>query len=212
MQVDPSNSCKMKKKGPELSERSAMDILIRKAKKHDREAFSQLIKTHTPSMYKAAKAILKNDEDVADAIQETALTCWEKIGTLKKDKYFKTWLIRILINHCNQIYRQRSRNISEVRLPEEGNVEENFAAVEWKEFLQCLDEKYRIVTILYYVEGFKIREIAQILDINEKTVSGRLATARDRMEKQYTHEKPSAVVYRLKERNQRGLKRKERLI
>ena len=170
-----------------------MDILVRKAKKHDKEAFGQLIKMYTPSMYKAAKAILKNDEDTADAIQETALTCWEKIGTLKKDKYFKTWLIRILINHCNQ-------------MPEEGSMEENFAAVEWKEFLQCLDEKYRIVTILYYVEGFKIREIAQILDISEKTVSGRLATARDRMEKQYMREKPSAVIYQM------NLKRKEMLL
>ena len=165
-----------------------MDILVRKAKKHDKEAFGQLIKMYTPSMYKAAKAILKNDEDTADAIQETALTCWEKIGTLKKDKYFKTWLIRILINHCNQIYRERSRNISEVRLPEEGSMEEN------------------IVTILYYVEGFKIREIAQILDISEKTVSGRLATARDRMEKQYMREKPSAVIYQM------NLKRKEMLL
>ena len=183
-----------------------MDILVRKAKKHDKDAFSQLMKLHTPSMYKIAKAILKNDEDTADAIQETALTCWEKIGTLKKDKYFKTWLIRILINHCNQIYRQRSRMISEVVLPEAGSAEDSYAAVEWKEFLQCLDEKYRTVTILYYVEGFKIREIAQILDINEKTVSGRLATARDRMEKQYAKEKPPAVIYKLTGKN---MKQKE---
>ena len=117
-----------------------MDILVRQAKKHDKDAFSQLMKLHTPSMYKIAKAILKNDEDTADAIQETALTCWEKIGTLKKDKYFKTWLIRILINHCNQIYRQRSRMISEVVLPEAGSAEDSYAAVEWTEFLQCLDE------------------------------------------------------------------------
>ena len=88
-----------------------MDILVRQAKKHDKDAFSQLMKLHTPSMYKIAKAILKNDEDTADAIQETALTCWEKIGTLKKDKYFKTWLIRILINHCNQIFGRRVEGI-----------------------------------------------------------------------------------------------------
>lgn len=186
-----------------------MDILIRRARKRDKEAFGQLIRMHTPSMYKVAKAILKNDEDAADAIQETALTCWEKLGTLKKDKYFKTWMTRILINHCNQIYRQRSRMVSEVVLPEEGAAEESYAAVEWKEFLQCLEEKYRVVTILYYVEGFKIREIAEILEVNEKTISGRLATARDRMEKQYTRERPQAVIYQLNEKN---LKRKEMLL
>ncbi len=186
-----------------------MDTLVRQARKHDKDAFCQLIKLHTPSMYKVAKAILKNDEDVADAIQETALACWEKIETLKKDKYFKTWLIRILINHCNLIYRQRSRMISEVVLLEEGRTEENYSAVEWKEFLKCLDEKYRVVTVLYYVEGFKIREIAQILDISEKTVSGRLATARDRIEKQYTREKPQAVIYQMREKN---LQKKEILL
>lgn len=186
-----------------------MDILIRQARKRDKEAFGQLIRMHTPSMYKVAKAILKNDEDAADAIQETAPTCWEKLGTLKKDKYFKTWMTRILINHCNQIYRQRSRMVSEVVLPEEGAAEESYAAVEWKEFLQCLEEKYRVVTILYYVEGFKIREIAEILEVNEKTISGRLATARDRMEMQYTRERPQAVIYQLNEKN---LKRKEMLL
>ena len=165
-----------------------MDILVRQAKKHDKDAFSQLMKLHTPSMYKIAKAILKNDEDTADAIQETALTCWEKIGTLKKDKYFKTWLIRILINHCNQIYRQRSRMISEVVLPEAGSAEDSYSAVEWKEFLQCLDEKYRTVTILYYVEGFKIREIAELLELNEHTVKTRLVRARRNFAKEYQGE------------------------
>lgn len=186
-----------------------MDKLVRQAKKHDKDAFVQIIKLHTPSMYKVAKAILKNNEDIADAIQETTLTCWEKIGTLKKDKYFKTWLIRILINHCNQIYRQRNRMISEVILPEEGKAEDNYTAVEWKEFLRCLDEKYRTVTILYYVEGFKIREIAEILEINEKTVSGRLATARDKMEKQYEKEKPPAIIYQLQGKK---LRQKEMLL
>ena len=180
-----------------------MDELVQRAKENDADAFEKLIRLHMQTMYKIAKSYLASDEDAADAIQETALTCWEKLGILKKDKYFKTWMTRILINHCNQIYRQRSRMISEVLLPEEGAAEENYAAVEWREFLMCLDEKYRVVTILYYVEGFKIREIAEILQINAKTVSGRLATARDRMEKQYTRGDASAVIYQLSEKNLR---------
>ena len=175
-----------------------MDILVRQAKKHDKDAFSQLMKLHTPSMYKIAKAILKNDEDTADAIQETALTCWEKIGALKKDKYFKTWLIRILINHCNQIYRQRSRMISEVVLPEAGSAEDSYSAVEWKEFLQCLDEKYRTVTILYYVEGFSVREIADILKISQSAVKERMSTARKKMEKYYRQDGIGIVCEKIK--------------
>lgn len=86
-----------------------LELLIRKAKKHNKEAFQTLMLQYGSDLYKVAKAILRNDEDVSDAMQETALTCWEKIHTLKKDHLFKTWLIRILINHCNAIYRQRKK-------------------------------------------------------------------------------------------------------
>ena len=67
-----------------------MEQLVRKAKNHNKEAFEDLMQAQAQSMYKVAKAILKNDEDVLDAMQETALTCWEKIGTLKQERYFKT--------------------------------------------------------------------------------------------------------------------------
>lgn len=55
-----------------------MNLLISKAKKHDKIAFQQLIEQHEKAMYQMAKAILKNDDDVADAMQETIMTCWEK--------------------------------------------------------------------------------------------------------------------------------------
>jgi RNA polymerase sigma factor (sigma-70 family) len=163
-----------------------MDLLIRKARKHDKEAFQQLMEQQGKALYTVAKAILKNDEDVADAMQETAMTCWEKIDTLQKDKYFKTWLTRILINKCNVIYRQRMRSIEE-GIPEAWFQEEGYANAEWGDFLNCLDEKYRTVIMLYYVHGFKTKEIAQILDVNENTVRGRLVTARKKLEVQYTN-------------------------
>lgn len=86
-----------------------MNLLIKKARKHDKAAFQQLMEQEGKAMYKVAKTILKNDDDVADAMQETALACWEKLDTLKKDRYFRTWLTRILINNCNAICRQRAR-------------------------------------------------------------------------------------------------------
>ena len=178
-------------------------LLVKRAQRNDMDAFVALMEKHKIGLYKVAKSYLRSEEDVADVMQDTVLSAYEHIQELKNASYFKTWLTRILINHCNQIYRQRSRMISEVLLPEEGAAEENYAAVEWREFLMCLDEKYRVVTILYYVEGFKIREIAEILQINAKTVSGRLATARDRMEKQYTRGDASAVIYQLSEKNLR---------
>ncbi|QBE94813.1 hypothetical protein PMF13cell1_00306 [Blautia producta] len=49
-----------------------------------------------------------------------------------------------------------------------------------REFLNALEEKYRIVVILYYMQGFKTREIAEIIGINQSIVRGRLSKARER--------------------------------
>ena len=69
-------------------------------------------------MYCTAKTILGNDEDCADAIQETIVKAFQKIDTLKKDKYAKTWLMRILINECYNLIRRESRLVSLENLTE----------------------------------------------------------------------------------------------
>ena len=89
--------------------------------------------------------------------------------------------MRILINNCNAIYRQRMRSAQEA-VSEAWSHEEGYANVEWESFLSCLNEKYRIIIVLYYVQGFKTREIAEILEVNENTVRGRLVTARKKLE------------------------------
>lgn len=80
-----------------------MTDLIKKAIYGDADAFLELMDVNSLAMYKVAKGILGNDDDVADAVQNTILTCFEKLNTLKKPRYFKTWMIRILINECNKI-------------------------------------------------------------------------------------------------------------
>ena len=171
-----------------------MEILIQRAKRHDKNAFVELMKHNEQSLYKVAKAILKNDEDVADAMQETIMTCWEKIGTLRKNDYFKTWMTRILINKCNAIYKQRKRFISTDSYLETAISEDGFEIVEWGIFLNELEEKYRIVVILYYVEGFKVREIALLLDITESAVKARLVTARKKLGSFYNVERKCEIV------------------
>ncbi|MCD8396581.1 MAG: sigma-70 family RNA polymerase sigma factor [Lachnospiraceae bacterium] len=162
-----------------------MKLLVRKARKGDKAAFQQLMEEQGISLYKIAKAILKNDDDAADAMQETALVCWEKLGTLKKDDFFKTWMTKIHINNCNQIYRERQHLLPEEEIPEASAWENGFEHAEWGDFLNRLDEKYRIVIILHYIEGFRAKEISQILDISESAVYVRLTRAREMMRQQY---------------------------
>ena len=154
-----------------------MNLLVKKARKHDKAAFQQLMQQEGSSMYKIARAILKNDEDVADAMQETALACWEKIHTLKKDKYFKTWMVRILINNCNAICRQRTRTVSGETIPAYNQLYLNDINNIRLDGFICKPPVYRTTPFN--------REIADILQLNENTVRGRLATARCKLEAQY---------------------------
>ena len=71
----------------------------------DPAVFMAEIDRLTDQLYKTAWAILKNEADVADAIQESITDGFEKRGELRKPQYFRTWMIRILINNCYQILR-----------------------------------------------------------------------------------------------------------
>ena len=66
-----------------------MKSLVKKAMRGDKEAFTRLITQYSSDLYKVARGILNNTEDIADAIQNTILICFEKIDTLKQPNYFK---------------------------------------------------------------------------------------------------------------------------
>lgn len=162
-----------------------MDNLINQAKKHNADAFTELMQSQMQTMYKTARSFLSSDEDIADAIQDTILTCWEKLHQLRENRYFRTWMTRILINKCHDILRQKKTVIPVETLPETPAPDLGFANLEWTEALNILDEDHRIVIILYYVEGFKTSEIAAILDIPESTVRNRLARSRKKLGRDY---------------------------
>ena len=155
-----------------------MKKLVRKAQAGDAESFIELMELNKENMYKIARSYLKCDADVADAMQETTLKCFEKIGSLANPKFFKTWMTRILINNCNDIIRkgktvQLFSDYKEIELEEKAEDTRAF-----NELIQSLDEKYRTILVLYYVEGFKINEIAKILDVNINTINSRLQRSR----------------------------------
>lgn len=144
--------------------------LVLQAKKHDKEAFVKLVENYQVSMYKTAIAILQNDEDAADAIQETILICWEKIGSLRNAKFFKTWMTRILIHRCYAIYNENKRTVMADNFPDIMDCSDKYGEIEWQEMLGFLNEKQRIVVELYYGQQFKVREIAGALQIGQSAV------------------------------------------
>lgn len=158
-------------------------LLVRLAKSRDPEAFVRLMQLHAKNMYRVALAILLNDEDAADAIQDTILTCWEKISTLREECFFRTWMTRILIRKCCDL-RDTRRQYTELDETAEPAAEDCYN-LELKEALTSLDEKYRTVMILFYAEGYKTDEIAELLQIPKSTVQTRLQRGREKLADYY---------------------------
>lgn len=172
-----------------------MELLIKKAIKGDSEAFISLIDKHELSMYKTAKAILNNEEDIGDAIQETILSAYKNIQSLKNIKYFKTWLTRILINKCNDIVRS-NKNLVFIDTYKEGAYEDEIDdKLEFDEVFKKLSSEYKLVLNLYYVEGFNSREISEMLNENENTIKSRLSRGKKCLKNFLLNNKDGDVEY-----------------
>lgn len=153
---------------------------IKKAQTGDRQAFAVLMDKHKQELYRIARGFFRERMDIEDAIAQTVLDCWARLSTLREPEYFRTWLIRILINNCKDILRKRAR-----LTPLEEYAELPALAEPWdrfEEMMCCLSDRVRPVMELYYGQGYKIREIAQLLRIPAGTVSSRLHQGRRQLE------------------------------
>ena len=150
-----------------------------------KEALGELILSSERQLYATARTILSDDQDCSDAIQESIVKAFSKIDTLKKDRYAKTWLMRILINECYNIARRINVNepLDEGYAENMKQPKENRDYSELYRAVNELKEELRIPVILYYIEEFNIREIAQILEISEGAVQKRLVRARKTLKK-----------------------------
>lgn len=161
-----------------------MDTLVKKAQRGDAEAFIALMEECKMTLRRVAYGYLGNDEDVADAIQDTILAAYEHIDTLKRGEHFKTWLVRILINNCTKTWRQKKKSVSlesEREFESTECVDRGRADIEFRELLLSLPEESRTIFQLYYGEQFTTKEIADILDMNENTIKSKLHRGKEQL-------------------------------
>ena len=162
-----------------------MEELVKKAKKGNNEAFTTLILSIQKDLYKIARMRLSSQEDINDAVQETIINAFSSISSLKKPKYFKTWIIRILINECNKIYKSKSRYQDELKedyvlaTRDELNNKEN--ELDFETLISNLNYDERMIITLFYLENLKAKEIASILNIKESTIKVKLLRARKKL-------------------------------
>ncbi len=149
----------------------------------DKNTFTEEVRKSEATLYRVSKSILQNEKDCEDAVQEAILKAYHKLASLKKEAFFKTWLVRILINECYKISRFHKKNVSyeEYINPEATAAPENYSELYLS--IMKLDENLRTLVILYYIEGFSITETANILKMQEGTVKSRLSRARSNLRK-----------------------------
>ena len=161
-----------------------------------KDAFIREVRNAETMLYHISKSILKNDADCGDAVQETLLKVYEKLPMLKEEKFFRTWITRILINECKGILRKQKKVVpyedymDNERLSEENRYHHLYMAI------MELPEDLRILVTLYYIEGFSQKEISEILEIPEGTIKSRLSRARDFLKVQLSDEEEKSPISR----------------
>lgn len=165
-----------------------MEELVKKAKNNDEKAFDELIILIEKELYLIAKTKLKNDDDIADAMQETILKCFQNIHKLRDTKLFKTWAIKILINECNKIYHKKEKykisiedNEIEKYIRSEEKYDEN---IEFRLLIKKLEDDEQLILTLYYCSGYTTKEISKILKKNENTVRSKMSRAKMKLKNQ----------------------------
>lgn len=83
----------------------------RSAQQGDHEAFQRLLMGERERLYSIAYAYLHNESDALEAIQETTCGAYVKLGKLREPRYFRTWLIRILIRYCIDEQKRKRRTL-----------------------------------------------------------------------------------------------------
>ena len=153
-----------------------------------KEEFEARIIGMQDTLYRVSATLLRQNCDREDAIQECIFKALKKRESLRDDRYMQSWVIRILINECYSIHRRARWEKPTERLPEPPPMPGTDADPAVFRVLFSLEEKMRLVMVLYYVEGYPLEEIARMLRIPAGTVKSRLVRAREKMKKEMEKE------------------------
>ena len=151
----------------------------------DEKEFAARIWAMRQTLFRICFSQLPSAQDREDAVQEALARAWRKRSQLREEDYLQTWLVRILLNVCHDMQRwgQRMVPTAEIELP----VQDTSPDGALREALLALPEKYRLPILLYYLEGYSLRQVAQMLRIPENTVKTRLSRGRQQL-KERLHE------------------------
>lgn len=150
--------------------------LVKKAIKGNFSAYSILVNNLKDDGYKIAYTILKNEQDSIDAYLQAVEKGLNNIHNLREVSYFKTWFLRIVINEAKNIISKNSKimYLEEIREKDEQCTEDNVNKLDLEIALEKIDPQVREMINLKYYMGYKLEEIAQILELPIGTVKAKM--------------------------------------
>jgi RNA polymerase sigma-70 factor (ECF subfamily) len=158
--------------------------IIRRCRNGEVKAQFMLYKQYSKAMYNIAIRFLNNKMDAEDILQESFVTAFEKLSELTNDNAFGSWLKRIVINNCITQLRKRIvlDDIGDHITVADGDNEEeelNIDPAVVHDAIKDLPAGGRTILVLHALEGYKHREIAEMLDISESTSKSQYRRALD---------------------------------
>ena len=168
-------------------ERPTDTELIARILAGDMRALEALMRLYNRTLYRTARAILRDDAEAQDAVQEAYLRAYKTLGSFRGDAKLSTWLVRITANEALMRRRRRAPPAPEDSNPEAladdaADPEVDAQRSQMRRLLQsridALPEGYRTVFVLRGVEELSVEEVAQALDIPAATVRTRFFRAR----------------------------------
>lgn len=146
-----------------------------------------IIRKYGDMLYRLSLIMLKNESDAEDVVQETIIKYYQKSPVFVDSEHEKAWLIKVATNKCRDLLRFRGRyiQIEENFLEQIADEESDYGIIE---ALTVLHEKYRLVLTLYYIEGYRIEDIAKIISRTSSAVKMRLQKGRKLLKEIYEKE------------------------
>ncbi len=197
--------------------------LVRLVQSRDQAAFSELISRYSPRIWNIIIENSRQRRDAEEILMDIWMVVWENIIGLRKAESFGGWLRRIVFTACNRYYASNLHRQGEITMSYEDlafqidrEAEQRFQAArlrtDAREAVHHLPQKVRSVGILYYLELWSTKEIAEELNLAIGTVKTKLSEIRNLLRKEFEVEPIRRKTMSLEKQKPEGLQTKVKII
>jgi len=165
--------------------------LLRRALEGDADAFPALVRPALPAVHALALALVRRADDADDVVQNAVIRCWERLAQCRDPERFRSWMLQIARRAAYDWLRREGRRRAEPLDAADGRGADPAAARDLREELlramRVLRPVEREVLVLFDLEDWPHRDIADALGISEAMSRRRLSDARRRMRQALDH-------------------------